>query len=112
MFPFDDTLFTHRDKPKMYKTRAERRACHRDSREQGISREELIKAQEDELDIQQRAKQESKDGSQECCVDSGDQRTNSLNPAIRWCYRECIMNKPCDWLMTSQWPDIWDVITH
>ena len=44
-FPFDNTLFTHREKAKVYKTRAERRRCRQESREQRLTCEELIKAQ-------------------------------------------------------------------
>ena len=32
LFPFDDTLFTHRETSKVYKTRADRRACRRNDR--------------------------------------------------------------------------------
>ena len=52
-FPFHNTLFTNREKTKVYKTRAERRRCRWEFREQRLTCEELIKAQWEEPDIQQ-----------------------------------------------------------
>ena len=49
VFPLVDILFTHRENPKVYKTQAtcKRQVCHRDSRKQRLSHEELIRAQQD-----------------------------------------------------------------
>ena len=52
VFPFHDTLFSS-NRDKVYKTRAERRRCQQKNRQDDrVSREELIRDQENDSDIQ------------------------------------------------------------
>lgn len=55
---FDDSLFSYREQPKVYKTRAQKRASKKPPSEGVSGREGLIRAQNEDPDIQQWAQQE------------------------------------------------------